>query len=109
MTGSETLPPAIAHFFDATNHADRERFLSAFAADAVLDDWGHTYTGRDEVARWNETDNMGVQSHFEVTGFTVHNGIYAVSIQVTGNGFNGGGTMAFTIVDDLISRVDITG
>jgi len=109
MTGSETLPPAIAHFFDATNHTDRERFLAAFAADAVLDDWGHTYTGRDAIARWNETDNMGVQSRFEVAGFTVHNGIYAVSIRVTGNGYNGGGTMAFTLADDLIGRVDITG
>lgn len=109
MTGSETLPPAIAHFFDATNHADRERFLAAFAPDAVLDDWGHTSIGLDEIARWNDTDNIGARTQFEVTGFTVHNGIYAVSVQVTGNGYNGGGTMAFTVVDELISRVDITG
>jgi ketosteroid isomerase-like protein len=109
MTGPENLPPAIADFFDATNQNDRERFLAAFTADAVLDDLGRSFQGRDGIARWNDTDNMGVQSHFEVEGFTEVNGIYAVSITVTGNGYNGGGTMAFVLEGDRISRVDITG
>ena len=109
MSGTDTLPPAIAEFFDATNAGDRERFLAAFAADAVLDDWGRAFTGRDGIASWNETDNIGVQSHFDVTGSTVAHGVHAVSITVTGNGYNGGGTIAFTLEDGLISRVDITG
>ena len=109
MSVPDDLPPAIASFFEATNDSDRERFLASFTDDAVLDDWGHTYTGREAIAGWNETDNIGVGSHFEVPGFTVNNGVYAVSVQVTGGGYNGGGTLAFALAGELISRVDITG
>ncbi|MFB2598282.1 nuclear transport factor 2 family protein [Herbiconiux sp. P17] len=109
MPGLENLPPAIADFFDATNRSDRERFLAAFAGDAVLDDWGRSFSGHDGIATWNDNENMGVQSHFEVEGFTETNGVYAVAIKVTGNGYNGGGTMAFALEGDRISRVDITG
>ncbi|MCS5733649.1 nuclear transport factor 2 family protein [Herbiconiux daphne] len=109
MTGFESLPPAIVDFFEATNDGDRERFLNAFADDAVLDDWGRSFRGRDGIASWNESDNIGVQSHFESSGFTVSNGVYAVAITVTGNGYNGGGTIAFALEGDRISRVDITG
>jgi hypothetical protein len=109
MTGFETLPPAIADFFEATNSGDRERFLDAFTADAVLDDWGRSFSGREGISTWNENENMGVQSHFETSGFTRNDGVYAVSITVSGNGYNGGGTMAFVLEGDKISRVDITG
>jgi hypothetical protein len=109
MTGFEKLPPAIIDFFEATNASDRERFLDAFAADAVLDDWGRSFHGREGISTWNQNENMGVQSHFESSGFVETNGVYAVSITVSGNGYNGGGTMAFVLEGDKISRVDITG
>lgn len=110
MTGTWNLPPAIAAFFEATNAADAERFLDAFAPDAVLDDWGRSFTGRAGISSWNDTDNMGAQSHFEVTGVTEKNGVHAVSISVTGNGYNGAGTIAFSLDDEgRIARVDITG
>jgi ketosteroid isomerase-like protein len=107
--GLEALPPAIAEFFAATEAGDRERFVAAFAADAVLDDWGRSFSGRDGIARWNESDNMGVGSRIRVTGAEERGGIVLVSVQVTGGGYNGGGTMAFTLDGDLIGRVDITG
>ncbi|WP_291053784.1 nuclear transport factor 2 family protein [Herbiconiux sp.] len=106
------LPTAIDAFFSASNDEDRARFLAAFAADAVLDDWGRTFTGLDEIARWNESDNMGVHSRFEVGGLTVNRDIHVVAVHVTGEGYNGGGTIAFQLEGGpggLISRVDITG
>ena len=106
---TEALPPAIADFFAATNTDDRERFLAAFADDAVLDDWGHIYAGKDAIAGWNETDNMGVSSHIDVVGVDERDGSYVVSIQVTGDGYNGGGSMTFTLDGDAISRVVIAG
>jgi ketosteroid isomerase-like protein len=106
---TEALPQAVADFFAATNTDDRARFLEAFADDAVLDDWGHVYAGKDAIAGWNETDNMGVSSHIDVTGFAEQDGAYVVSIQVTGNGYNGGGSMTFTLDGDRISRVVIAG
>ncbi|GAA2223885.1 nuclear transport factor 2 family protein [Herbiconiux moechotypicola] len=103
------LPPAIRDFVEATNDGDRDRFLAAFTADAVLDDWGRGYTGYDGIAAWNDSDNMGVDSRIEVTSVEEKNGVVLVGVQVTGHGYNGGGTMAFTLADGLISRLDITG
>ena len=106
---TEALPQAVADFFAATNTDDRSRFLAAFADDAVLDDWGHVYAGKDAIAGWNETDNMGVSSHIDVVGSEERDGAYVVSIQVTGDGYNGGGSMTFTLDRELISRVVIAG
>lgn len=106
------LPAAIDAFFAASNAEDRDRFLAAFTTDAVLDDWGRTFTGVDAIARWNESDNMGKHSRFEVRDLTVNHDIHVVTIQVTGEGYNGGGAIAFQLEggpDGLISRVDITG
>ena len=52
---------------------------------------------------------MGASSHIEVTGFEQRDGSYVWSIQVTGNGYNGGGSMTFTLDGDRISRVVIAG
>jgi hypothetical protein len=106
---TEVLPPAISAFFGATNTTDRRRFLGAFAEDAVLDDWGRQFVGKEGISGWNETDNMGVSSHIDVIGVRVDGGSCVVSIQVSGDGYNGGGAMTFRLEDGLISRVDITG
>jgi ketosteroid isomerase-like protein len=106
---TEGLPQAVIDFFEATNTTDRERFLAAFSDDAVLDDWGHQSDGRDAIGGWNETDNMGVSSHFDVLGHEIEDGAYVVSIEVRGVGYNGRGAMSFRLDDDLISRIVITG
>ena len=103
------LPPAVAEFFAATNAADRDRFLATFAEDAVLDDWGRQFDGREAIAQWNETDNIGVSSQIAVVGVQREGDAYRAEIQVTGDGYNGGGAMTFQLDDGRIARVDITG
>ena len=103
------LPPAIRAMIEATNRADVEGFLDAFAADAVLDDWGRTFTGRSEIAGWNERENIGVKSHIEVTGVQRDGDRVRVGVAVSGDGYNGGGAMTFTLAGDKIARMVITG
>jgi ketosteroid isomerase-like protein len=104
-----TLPPAIRTFVDATNAADTEAFLAAFTPDARLDDWGRVFTGHDGVRSWNQTDNIGVQSHFEVVDArqAAEPGTFVVTLTVTGNGFNGTGPMTFRLRDGLIADLRI--
>jgi hypothetical protein len=106
---SDELEPAIRQFFDATNRGDSEAFLDAFADGAVLDDWGRTFTGREEIAGWNARENIGVHSHFETTGVTRTGDEVRVGIEVTGDGYNGGGAMTFTLAGGRIARMVITG
>jgi ketosteroid isomerase-like protein len=72
---------------DATNAADSPAFLEAFADDATLTDWGRTFAGKAEIARWNDNENIGTQSHIEVTGVERSGGTVTVGVAVSGNGY----------------------
>jgi hypothetical protein len=102
-----TVPPAIQGFVDATNAADSAAFLSWFAQDAYLNDWGREFRGHDEIASWNTTDNIGVESRFELLSADPGDseGSFTVTMAVSGDGFNGTSTFSFTLRDGLISRL----
>jgi hypothetical protein len=103
------LDPTILQMLDATNRGDSEAFLAAFADDAVLDDWGRTFTGHDEIAGWNARENIGVNSHIEVTGVERSGNEVRVGVSVSGEGYNGGGAFTFVLAGDRIARMVITG
>lgn len=104
-----TLDAPIRQAFEATNRGDSAAFVQAFAPDAVLNDWGRTFTGHDEIARWDANENIGAQSHFEALSATKAGDTTTVQIQVTGNGYNGGGAFAIATDGTHITRWDITG
>jgi hypothetical protein len=103
------LEPPIRQMLDATNRGDSEAFLAAFADDAVLDDWGRTFTGHEEIAGWNARENIGVNSHIEVTGVERSGDSIRVGVSVSGDGYNGGGAFTFVLAGDRIARMVITG
>jgi SnoaL-like domain len=103
------LEPAIRQLIDATNAADDEAFLDAFADDATIDDWGRTFTGRVEIAGWNDRENIGVHSHIEATSVERRGDEIVVGVEVSGDGYNGGGAFTFTLAGDRIGRMVISG
>ena len=68
MPHTEDLEPPVRAMLDATNAADSQAFLAAFADDATLVDWGRTFAGKAEIACWNDNENIGVQNRIEITG-----------------------------------------
>jgi ketosteroid isomerase-like protein len=106
---TDTVPTAIQAFVDATNRADSDAFVAAFTPDAHLDDWGRTFSGHDGVRSWDSTDNIGVQSHFDLLDVsTVQEGEeYVANLRVSGNGYNGTGPMTFRLRDGLIADLRI--
>ena len=103
------LDAPIRRMFDATNRGDNEAFLASFASDATLDDWGRTFTGHDAIAGWNARENIGVNSHLEATGVERSGDEIRVGVAVTGDGYNGGGSMTFTLDGDRIATMVIRG
>ena len=103
------LEAPIRRMFDATNRGDSEDFLDAFADGATLDDWGRTFTGREAIAGWNARENIGVNSHLEATGVEQEGDEIRVGVAVTGGGYNGGGSMTFTLDGDRIATMVIRG
>ncbi|MFI2485445.1 nuclear transport factor 2 family protein [Promicromonospora kroppenstedtii] len=93
------LPAAIQEFIDATNAGDTERFVATFTDDAYLNDWGREFHGPDGIRSWNETDNIGMKSHFDLVSVEPGDGpdAYTVTIKVTSNRFNGTGPFKFDL------------
>ena len=102
------LPGVLQRFFDTTNAGDTAGFLACFTDDASLDDWGNQYDGRDGIARWNETDNIGVGSKLKALTHEADGKGWRLRVSVAGRGFKGEGNMRFTLTGDRISRLVIT-
>jgi len=103
-----TIPAAIQRMVDATNSGDTDAFVASFTADAYLVDWGREFHGREGVARWNETDNIGKNAHFEAIATRAEGTTEVVTLVVSGGGYNGTGDIVFEIAGDLISRMIIS-
>ncbi|TFV94059.1 nuclear transport factor 2 family protein [Leifsonia flava] len=104
------LPGPVDAFFEATNAGDVDRFVEAFAADGVIDDWGRTFAGHDGVRQWTQGESIGVEQTFEVTSFRIEGRTVVVMADVGGNGFTGPSTFTFDLTDDgsAIERMVIT-
>lgn len=93
------LPAAVQRMLDATNAEESEAFLSCFAEDAMVDDWGRQFIGRAPIAEWNAAENIGTHNRIIVTGVSSSGDGVLLDIQVSGEGDNGGGTFAMTVRD----------
>ena len=103
------LDPPIRAMFDATNAEDSTAFVESFAEDAVLVDWGRTFTGPEEIATWNANENIGVHSRIDVTGVQREGSTTVVGVSVSGEGYDGGGSFAFQTAGGRITRMEIRG
>jgi ketosteroid isomerase-like protein len=101
------LPDPVATMVAATNAGDSERFLSAFAADAVVDDWGRRFEGRDRIAEWNAHENIGVDARFSVKEAEIEDGHVVLRLDVSGRGYNGPGTFTVEVASGLITSLTI--
>ena len=101
-------PAAVRRMIEATNAGDSDAFVDAFTEDAYLEDWGREFRGREGVASWNETDNIGKNAHFEATGTVERDGRYIVTLVVTGGGFNGTSDIAFEVDGERIRSMIIS-
>jgi ketosteroid isomerase-like protein len=105
-----SVPAPLQAFIDTTNRGDSAAFIAVFTEDALLDDWGRVFHGRDGVASWNRTDNIGKHVHFELVGIeeTGDPDQVVATLTVSGGGFNGTGPMTFTFRDGRIARLVIS-
>ncbi|GAA2090265.1 hypothetical protein GCM10009840_31570 [Pseudolysinimonas kribbensis] len=102
-------PAPVQRMVEATNAADSDAFVACFAPDAYLEDWGRGFHGREGVAAWDRTDNIGVHMHFEVDAARRDGDDWVVTLVSTGGGYNGTSEIRFRLDGDLIARMIIAG
>jgi uncharacterized protein (TIGR02246 family) len=113
MPSGDEMPAVVQRMLDATNAGDSAAFLDCFADDGVVEDWGREFVGRERIASWNDGENIGVQSQIAVQEVKTDprpDGVeVTLTITVTGNGYNGGGSFVVTVRSDRIARLTIRG
>jgi ketosteroid isomerase-like protein len=109
MASAQQLPTGVRRVIEATNAGDGAAFVAAFTEDGVVDDWGRTFRGHDEIARWDANENTGVRAHFEVQEASVDGDTVTVRLAVSGGGFNGPSTFVFETEGDRVRSMRITG
>jgi ketosteroid isomerase-like protein len=107
---TSSIPTAIRDFIETTNRGDSAAFVDTFTPDATLNDWGTEFHGRDAISGWNETDNIGVQAHFDVVELkpTGRPGSFVATLTVTSNKHSGTGPMTFVVEGGKIRSLEIT-
>jgi len=109
MTIPPQLPEGVRRALEATNAGDGEAFVAAFTDDGVVDDWGRTFRGREQIARWDAGENTGVHARFEVQAWSAYGDTATLTLAVTGGGFTGTSTFTFETAGDRVRSMRITG
>lgn len=109
MSLNDDVPTPIRAFVDTTNAGDSDAFVAIFTPDAFLSDYGREFRGRDGVASWDASDNIGKRSRFELLGVRPGETEQEVvaTVVVSGDGFNGTSDLRFALRGDEIARLVI--
>ncbi len=102
-----TLPPAVQHVVDAINAADTDAFVSGFADDGFVDDWGRVLRGPAGLRRWAESDAIGAGAVIDVFEASTSSDVTEVRFQWTSRVFNGASSAFVTVSDDRVSSYRI--
>ncbi|WP_349427825.1 nuclear transport factor 2 family protein [Microbacterium sp. LWS13-1.2] len=72
--------------------------MEAFTPDAYVEDGAAQYHGREGIAEWNHTDNLGVGMRFDLLSVSGYgDDTYDVALRATSRRFTGTGTMHITL------------
>jgi len=102
------LAEPIKKLIDAVNDSDTERFVGAFGADGVVNDWGREFQGPEEIRGWSDNELIGKNSTLTVTDVRTVGEDTVVIANVGGDGFNGPSTFTFTTAAGHIAKMAIT-
>ena len=102
------LPQPVASFVETVNRHDDEGFLDAFAAGAVVDDWGRTFTGRDEIKAWSDREFIGSQGVLTVEEVSIQDDSHVTVVgDWRSTHANGRSRFAFEVAGDRLTRMTI--
>lgn len=103
---STSIPEPVGTFFDRVNTQDQGA-LDLFADDAVVDDWGREFNGREEIRTWSDQEFIGSQGVLTVESVVgTPDGIQVVGDWRSDHA-NGTSAFTFEVDGDTITRMTI--
>lgn len=102
-----TIPEPVASFLDAVNRHDEDAFLDAFTQTGAVDDWGRTFTGRDQIKAWSDKEFIGSRGTLAVEEVDVDDGTVTVIGDWRSNHANGRSKFVFDIDGNQLAKMTI--
>ncbi|GAB3304621.1 nuclear transport factor 2 family protein [Epidermidibacterium keratini] len=102
------IPEPVASFIDAVNRHDDNAFLDAFTNGGAVDDWGRTFTGRNEIKAWSDHEFIGSDGVLTPEEVFDEDGELVVVGDWRSNHANGRSKFAFAIEGEQIAKMTIS-
>lgn len=103
-----SIPEPVASFIETVNRHDDDGFLAAFVDGGTVDDWGRTFTGRDEIKAWSDREFIGSQGVLTVEEVTVSDDAQVIVVgDWRSNHANGRSKFVFDVAGDKLARMTI--
>ena len=80
------VPQVITDLVQAQNQYNSRAYADCFAADAVVEDEGHTYVGHSAIQNWIEKANQEFQAQMKPLSYNVAENILEAEISGTFKG-----------------------
>ena len=104
-----SLPSPLDRFVAAVNAGDTSGFLACFAEDAVVDDWGRSFTGHARIKGWSDRELIGAKGVLKVQSVSAKGDRVVLKGNWASKVFTGDSTFDFHVTDGLIREMKITG
>lgn len=101
------LPEPVNSFIDHVNAHDEKAFDTSFSAEPVVDDWGRTFTGLDEIKAWSDKEFIGSNGVLTVEEVTTAPDTVTVVGDWRSTHANGRSQFTFAISGDKIAKMTI--
>lgn len=101
------IPEPVASFLERVNAHDDEAFLEAFTPAGAVDDWGRTFTGREQIKTWSDREFIGSRGVLTVEEVAVAGDEVTVIGDWRSNHANGRSRFVFEIDGDKLAKMTI--
>ena len=101
------IPEPVATFLERVNAHDEEAFLDAFTPAGAVDDWGRTFTGREQIKTWSDNEFIGARGVLTVEEVRVAGDEVTVVGDWRSNYANGRSRFVFEVDGDKLAKMSI--
>jgi len=104
---TQQIPEPVASFLERVNAHDDEAFLDAFTSAGAVDDWGRTFTGREQIKAWSDREFIGSRGTLTVEEVGTTGSTVTVIGDWRSNHANGRSKFVFEIDGDKLTKMTI--
>ncbi|MFK3679475.1 nuclear transport factor 2 family protein [Microbacterium sp. NPDC090218] len=101
------LPAPVRAMVDAINDADTDAFVSAFAPDGFVSDWGTVKAGPAGIRGWADSDAIGAGAKMTVLSATTEGDTTRIRFGWSSSVFNGESDGIFVVDGDRLASFTI--